>query len=410
MKSNKEKTIGIVGGGPAGTIAAIIASENKNNNIIIFDKKEMLTTILPTGGGRCNLAYGEFDFKELAKYYPRGEKFLLSVFSRFSTLDTISFFEKIGIKTYMQDDFRFFPESNSSSEVREKLLKQLNKPNIKIITNKVHDIKTDNKNFVIKTQKDIFRVDKLVIATGGKGTGQSFAQKLGHKTIQLRPSLCALKTLEKDFFDISGLSLKNVKCKVFFKDKKILEDCGDILFTHFGVSGPLIYKISSYCAFLNFNKNSLLNLKLNFTNKNKESLEYSFQNELNINYKKDVINAITKYIPYSLAEKILKRNKIQKNIKCGQIKKEDRIKIVNDLTELNLNVFDVQNGEEIVTAGGVDLKEVDSKTMESKIVNDLYFCGEVLNIDGLTGGFNLQNCWSTGFITGISLKTKESPE
>ena len=401
MSYEKKIKIGIIGGGPAGIFCALFASEKEDNEIYIFDKQDILKTLLPTGGGRCNLAYGEFDFKELAKNYPRGEKFLLSVFSKFSTTDTLAFFEQIGVKTYMQEDFRFFPEANSSSFVRKRLIDKTRKNNIKNIKEKVIDIKKENDKFLVRTEKNHFVVDKLVIATGGRGHGQKFAKKLGHNIVPLRPALCSLLTKETDFFDLSGLTLKNVCASAFYNNKKITTQTGDILFTHFGISGPLSYKISSYCAYINFTPKIPLNIKIKLTEH--DNLEKSLTELINKKPQKNIINVIDTYIPHRLAEKILIKNKIQPETKSGQLKKEDRIKIIKNLTEFSLNVIGVKRGEEIVTAGGVDLNEVNPKTMESKVIKNLYFCGEVLDIDGLTGGFNLQNCWSTGYICGTSL-------
>ena len=401
MSYEKKVKIGIIGGGPAGIFCALFASEKEDNEIYIFDKQDTLKTLLPTGGGRCNLAYGEFDFKELAKNYPRGEKFLLSVFSKFSTTDTLAFFEQIGVKTYMQEDFRFFPEANSSSFVRKRLIDKTRKNNIKNIKEKVIDIKKENDKFLVSTEKNHFVVDKLVIATGGRGQGQKFAKKLGHNIVPLRPALCSLLTKETDFFDLSGLTLKNVCASVFYNNKKITTQTGDILFTHFGISGPLSYKISSYCAYINFTPKIPLNIKIKLTEH--DNLEKSLTELINKNPQKNIINVIDTYIPHRLAEKILIKDKISPETKSGQLKKEDRLKIIKNLTEFSLNVIGVKSGEEIVTAGGIDLNEVNPKTMESKVIKNLYFCGEVLDIDGLTGGFNLQNCWSTGYICGISL-------
>lgn len=401
MSYEKKIKIGIIGGGPAGIFCALFASEKEDNEIYIFDKQDTLKTLLPTGGGRCNLAYGEFDFKELAKNYPRGEKFLLSVFSKFSTTDTLAFFEQIGVKTYMQEDFRFFPEANSSSFVRKRLIDKTRKNNIKNIKEKVIDIKKEDDKFLVRTEKNHFVVDKLVIATGGRGQGQKFAKKLGHNIVPLRPALCSLLTKETDFFDLSGLTLKNVCASVFYNNKKITTQTGDILFTHFGISGPLSYKISSYCAYIKFTPEIPLNIKIKLTEH--DNLEKSLTELINKNPQKNIINVIDTYIPHRLAEKILIKDKIQPETKSGQLKKEDRIKIIKNLTEFSLNVIGVKRGEEIVTAGGIDLNEVNPKTMESKVIKNLYFCGEVLDIDGLTGGFNLQNCWSTGYICGTSL-------
>ncbi len=399
--------IGIVGAGPAGVMCAVFASRNPENKIYIFDKSIILNTILPTGGGRCNLAYSEFNFKELAKFYPRGEKFLYSVFSRFSTKDTLEFFDKIGVKTYTQDDLRIFPTTDSSKDVKNALVKQLDKKNIKKVFENVLKVRKLKDGFELTTDKGVHRVDKLVIATGGKGNGHSLAESLGHNITALRPALSSLITKEKDFASISGISLKNIKAQVFFNNNKLKIPknvlSGDFLFTHNGISGPLVYKISSYCAYVDFNENTPLKIELNLVNKESAEFDEILLSELKNNAQKDVLNVISKFVPKNLAAAILKKEDINPVTKSGQLCKKEREKIVKQLTALTFNAQKAARGEEIVTAGGVDLKEVDAKTMESKLVSDLYFCGEILDIDGLTGGFNLQNCWSTGYISGIAL-------
>ena len=398
---------GIIGGGPAGVMCAIWASQNPENKIFIFDKNIILNTILPTGGGRCNLAYSEFNFKELAKFYPRGEKFLYSVFSRFSTKDTLDFFNKIGVKTYTQDDLRIFPVTDSSKDVKNALLKQLEKKNIKKVFENVVKVRKIENGFELTTDKGVHRVDKLVIATGGKGNGHSLAKSLGHNITELRPALSSLITKEKDFVSLSGVSLKNISAQVFFNNKKLKIPknilSGDFLFTHSGISGPLIYKISSYCAYVDFSESAPLKIELNLVNLEDTEFDEILLNGLKDNAQKDVLNVISKFIPKNLAAVILERENINPSIKSGQLSKKDREKIVKQLTALTLHAQKTARGEEVVTSGGVDLKEVDSKTMGSKLVSGLYFCGEILDIDGLTGGFNLQNCWSTGYIAGISL-------
>lgn len=393
----------IAGGGPAGVMAAIHASKNPNNEVYIFDKGIILNTLLPTGGGRCNLAYSEFNFKELAKYYPRGEKFLYSVFSRFCTGDTLEFFDSIGVKTYTQDDMRIFPVSDSSKEVKQALLKQIEKKNVKKMFEKILEIKKSKNGFTVITDKARHSFDKVVIASGGRGNGHKLAQNLGHNIKELKPALSSLITEEKDFASVSGISLKETEAEVFFENKKIKTLTGDLLFTHTGLSGPLIYKISSYCAYLKFGKNNPLKISLNLVNKSFEDFDSLFLQVLKTNAQKEIVNAVSEFVPKNLASLILQRNNIDTKIKAGQLSKKHRELLSKSLTGLVFHAKAVSKGEEIVTAGGVDLNEINPKTMESKPVPGLYFCGEVIDTDGLTGGFNLQNCWSTGFIAGSSL-------
>lgn len=396
--------IAIIGGGPAGIFCALQAAKSLDNEIFIFDKSIILNTLLPTGGGRCNLAHAQYDFKELAKNYPRGEKFLYGVFSRFATAETLEFFENIGIKMYSQEDNRIFPVSDSAKDVKNALLKQIDKnKNIKKAFEEVLDIKLMQNGFVVKTNKNSHNFDKVVIATGGKGSGQRLAQKLGHKITELRPSLCSLITQEKSYSALSGMSLRNISAQVFFENKKVKSLAGDFLFTHKGISGPIVYKISSYCAYLDFDVNKPLKISLNLVNKSYEQFDEIFLKALQSNPQKDLLNVFSTFVPRNLAAKIIENENINPCTKSGQLSKNDRAKLSKKVTEFVFSAISSQKGEEIVTAGGVDLKEVESKTMQSKIVPNLYFCGEILDIDGLTGGFNLQNCWSTGYVAGCAL-------
>ena len=353
--------IAIIGGGPAGCMCAYFLQNDFD--VTIFDKSEPLKTLLPTGGGRCNLAHSEFDFRELAKNYPRGEKFLYSIFSRFSTSDTIEFFKQIGIETYTQDDFRIFPKSDSAKDVREKFLKSLNK--VKFVKKEIKEINS-------------LDFDVTVIATGGHGIFDIIPK---HMIIPPKPSLVGLKTTKK--FP-AGVSLKNVKCNN-------LKD--DILFTHEGISGPLIYKISS----INARKEFPYTINLNFADFD------DLQEILNSNPHKNIKNLLAEFLPKSFCEHILNELKINGGIKCHAIDGKTRDKITDKLKNYEITVTGTAKGGEIVTCGGVSLDEVNPKTLESKLIPNLYFCGEVLDIDGFCGGFNLQNCWSTGYVVAQSI-------
>lgn len=388
----KKKSAVIIGGGPAGCTCAYFAS--KNNGVTIFEAISPLHTLLYTGGGRCNLAYTEYDFKELVKFYPRGEKFLYSVFSQFSTADTIEFFNKIGVKTYTQDDLRIFPVSNSAKEVREKLINAIKV--CKIIKEKVVKIKKNSDVFEIETTQEKYSVDVVIIAVGGHA-GFELAKSLGHKIIEPKPALTGLITTE-NFKPIQGISLKNIKAEISYQDKKFPPLQDDLIFTHEGISGPLAYKISSICARVWYNKNNPLKLELNLLNN-----EINLQELFNQNSKKDIKNLLSEFIPKSLAEYILKQKNINPETKCHEINGNTRDLIHKSITSFNINVISPSKEGEIVTSGGVCLDEINPKTMESKIVNNLYFCGEVIDIDGFCGGFNLQNCWSTGYIAGKNI-------
>jgi len=385
------QTVGIVGTGPAGITAAIFLLM-RGFPVTLFDKGKFLGTILATGGGRCNLAFAEYDFKSLAKNYPRGEKFLYSLFSRFSTKDTIKFMNSAGIKTYTQSDLRIFPVSNSAAEVREKLLKSAN--HCSFIKEEVLGIYRLENCYKVETNKSDYAFDILVIATGGH-SGTKILSNLGLEIIPQTPSLTGLVTNE-DFSEIAGVSIKNAKVKY---QKRYLT--GDILFTHKGVSGPLVYKISSLRAKDSFPYG------LNF----KFSDEFDLQELLDKNPHKEIKNLPAENLPKSFFAYLLNTLKIQPETQCHQINGKTRNLIYEKLTNFEVTVTGKVPDGEIVTCGGVSLNEINSKTMEAKRFKNLYFCGEILDVDGFCGGFNLQNCWTTGYAAaeGIYLSAAKYP-
>ncbi|MEE0495584.1 MAG: aminoacetone oxidase family FAD-binding enzyme [Cyanobacteriota bacterium] len=385
QESTSNKSVAIIGAGPAGCVCAKFL---KNNGFcpIIFDKGKYLRTILPTGGGRCNLAHAEFDFKNLTKNYPRGEKFLYSVFSKFGTEDAIQFFKQLGIETYTQEDNRIFPKSNSSRDVQEKLLKALK--GCKFISEKVLSIEKLDNCYKIITNKSSYAFDVVIVSTGGHGNWDIF-NKMDLNIIPPTQALVGLVTKEK-FSAISGVSIKNVK--TYGKEFKN-SDNGDIIFTHKGISGPLIYKISSIFA------RKEMPYKLVF----QLVKDLDLQAELNKNPHKEIKNLLGQFVPKSFAEFVLENLDIEKDTPCHKITGKLRDKIYKKLTTFEVTIISKVPDGEVVTCGGIDLKEINSKTMESKKYPNLYFCGEVLDIDGFCGGFNLQNCWSTAFVVAQSV-------
>ncbi len=346
------KKVAIIGGGPAGIFCAIKLLDVSNLDITIFEKNKPLLTLLPTGNGRCNLAYEEYNNMELAKFYPRGEKFLYSVFSRFGAEDTIYSFKNIGVETYVQEDMRIFPKENKSSFVRKKMLDYLY-GKVKFKTQTVSDLPNG--------------YDFYVIATGLK-SDISFIENLGHKIVPIKPSLYGLKIKEKEFSTLKGVSLNGV------------------IFTDYGVSGPFIYKLTSYNAYKNFPYE--FEIPLLDPEKLKE--------EVKLYPKKLFKNVVAKFIPKGLAE-ILIKNEIQ----CANIKKTQ----IEALSTLKLTATSPDNRGEIVHAGGISLNSID-KNFKSKILDNIWFIGEVVDIDGLTGGFNLQNCWSSASIAAYDIISK----
>lgn len=400
--------VAIIGGGPAGIMAAITAAE-QGNKVTVFDKNSPLKTLLYTGGGRCNLSNACWDFKELASYFPRGEKFLYSIFTRYATSETLEFFNNIGLDTYIQEDNRIFPLSNNAEDVRNKLLAKARALNIYINSDAyVSNIEKQDNNFNVTVNDKNISFDKVIIATGGrfksnKISGFTLAKGLGHTITALKPVLSGLVTKEKWCCSIAGLTLKNITADISFNNKKLYSFCDDLLFTHKGITGPLAYKISSYCGFEDYNSNNPLQIELNFSNYSYNELDKELIDTLNKDSKKDIINIISEFVPRSLAKELLNNANIDINKKANQISKNERLLILNFLTACNLHITESTKDGEIVTAGGVSLDEIDPATMKSKLIDGLSFCGEVLNIDGLTGGFNLQACWSTGYLAGSNI-------
>lgn len=381
--------IAIIGAGASGCICAYLL-QKEGIDVTLFDKGTPLRTLLPTGGGRCNLAHAEYDFKDLAKNYPRGEKFLYSVFSKFSTYDTLALFDELGIETYTQEDERIFPTSNSAKDVREKILEHLK--DVQIQKEEVVEIEKIDRGFKIISRKYPspptplpqgargarackYLFSHILIAIGGH-SNFDFLKNFDIKIIPPRPSLVGLNTKEKSK-EVSGIVVKNANCNG-------LTD--DLLFTHFGISGPLAYKISSIKARDNFP------YKLNF---DLHPQEINLQELLNTNPHKDVKNILSKFLPHGLIKYLI--GDIA-DIKAHKIDGKTRDFILSKLHNLELTIIGTNKGEETVTAGGIDLAEINPKTMELKKYPKIYCIGEALDIDGFCGGYNLQNAWSTAFV------------
>ena len=372
--------IAIIGAGASGCICAYLL-QKEGFDVTLFDKGTPLRTLLPTGGGRCNLAHAEYDFKDLAKNYPRGEKFLYSVFSKFSTYDTLALFDELGVETYTQEDERIFPTSNSAKDVREKIWNNLK--NVQIQKEEVIKIEKIDSGFKILSTPNYSKNKKMceylfshvIIAIGGH-SNFDFLKNFEIKIIPPKPSLVGLNTKEKSK-EVSGIVVKDANCNG-------LTD--DLLFTHFGISGPLAYKISSIKARDNFP------YKLNF---DLHPQEINLQELLNTNPHKDVKNILSKFIPHGLIKYLI--GDIA-DIKAHKIDGKTRDFILSKLHNLELTVIGTNKGEETVTAGGIDLSEINPKTMELKKYQNIYCIGEALDIDGFCGGYNLQNAWSTAFV------------
>ncbi len=376
----EDKKICIIGSGASGSFCAYFLRDEKP---VIYDAQEPLKTLLPTGGGRCNLSHAEYEISDLVKNYPRGEKFLYSVFSRFGVYDTLLIFEELGVKTYTQKNGRIFPVSNSSKDVRNALLNKIKHLNFR--REKVIEISPIENGYEIITSKGKNFYTHVIVSTGGH-SGYGILKNLDIKIIPPKPSLVGLKTKE-DFSSVSGVVIKSVKSNDF-------DIVDDVLLTHFGVSGPLIYTLSS----INARKNFPYSLSFDLFNG-----EYDLQTELNENSHKDIKNILSGILPKNFVRYFLEKLNIDGDLKGHSINREIREKISSNLHDFKINVTGTDRGEETVTSGGVDLSEVIPQSLMSKKYNNLYFCGEVLDIDGFCGGFNLQNAWSTAYVVSQSV-------
>lgn len=400
----------VIGGGAAGIMAAISAAEG-GAQVILFEKNNKLGRKLSiTGKGRCNLTNAA-DTQEIIKNIPGNGKFLNSVLNNFTSNDTINFFESLGLKTKIERGNRIFPESDNAAEVIEVLTRKLADLKISVRLNSlVENIISDNKKILgVEVKGRFFDCDAVILATGGAsypatgstGDGFNFAKNLGHTVTEILPALVPLETEEDFVQELQGLSLKNVRVTLKADEKIAAEIFGEMLFTHFGISGPIILTISRQVAKLLAEKKFvevLINLKPALT---PEQLDARILRDFEKFKGKIVKNAMVELLPQKLIPVILDLSYIDEDKKVDEITKSERQNLVEILRGLPLTISATRPiSEAIVTAGGVSIKEVNPKTMESKLIENLFFAGEVLDIDGNTGGFNLQAAWAMGKAAG----------
>ena len=402
--------IAIIGGGPAGMMAAGQAAK-LGAKVILIEKNESLgKKLLITGGGRCNLSQAEFKDRIFADKLGKKGKFLLSALSVFGPKETIKFFEKIGLKTKIERGQRVFPVSDKSYDVLTILLKYLNKNKVEILLGqRVNGFEMNGQKIEsIRLKGQEIIAHSYILATGGKsyprtgsdGKSYKWAQQIGHNVIDPKPALTPVKTKENWPSDLQGLSLKNVSVSVFQNNKKQDSRFGEMLFTHFGISGPIVIDLSKKIGELLNTGEVILKIDLKPA-LSIETLDKRLQRDFKSN--KDFKNYLPNLMPKRMGGLILRLTGIDRDKKLNVITKDERKKIIETLKGLILNVRGLAGfNSAIITSGGIDLKEIDSKTMKSKIIENLYFTGEIINLDGPTGGFNLQICWTTGYIAGIA--------
>ena len=410
----------VIGGGPAGMMAAITSSE-QGNEVILIEKNNILGKKLSiTGKGRCNIT-SSLSINEFIKNIPGNGRFLYSAFNNFTNTDIINFFEEEGLKTKVERGNRVFPVTDRAKDVVECFAKKIKNLNIKVKLNtEVIEILKNNDNTVIgvKTKNETIKGDKIILATGGKsypltgatGDGYKMARKIGHTVTELRPSLVPLITYEEEMHSsLQGLSLKNVKIKLMdiSKNKEIYNDFGEMLFTHFGVSGPIILSASSHLVrYKNINellKNKQIKLAIDFKPAlSREKLDQRILRDFEEEKNKSFKNSLDKLLPQKLIPEIIKVSGIDPEVKVNSVTKEQREKLINSLKQFEVTIKDFRPIEDaIITSGGINIKEINPKTMESKIIKNLYFAGEIIDVDAYTGGFNLQIAYSTGYVAGI---------
>lgn len=413
----------IIGGGPAGMLAAISAKKEKND-VILLEKNDKLGKKLSiTGKGRCNIT-SSLDISEFIQNIPGNGRFLYSAFQNFNNQDIL---KVLNIPTKVERGNRIFPVSNKASDVVDALIE--NMEGIKIYNNIVakeilaDDIESNNENVGVienikknkrvvgvETNKGTFEADKIILATGGMsypttgstGDGYKMAERLGHTITPIKPSLVAMTSTGKSLEIckmLQGLTLKNIEINVYENNKKVYSDFGEMLFTHFGISGPVILSASAHLV-----RTKLRNTKVEIDLKpalTEEKLNARILRDFEKYKNKELKNSLNELLPQKMIPVIISLSEISESKKVNSITREERIKLVKIIKKLTIDINGFRSiNEAIITAGGVSVKEINPKTMESKIIKGLYFAGEIIDVDAYTGGFNLQIAYSTGYTAG----------
>lgn len=391
----------IVGGGASGLMAAVKCAEN--NKVFVFEHQKILgKKLLITGKGRCNLTNNS-DADNILKNIPRNPRFMYSSLNSFNAYDTMEFFENLGVRLKTERGKRVFPESDKSSDIVDSLVDRARSLGVKFIFDSVKKIIIDkNKAVGVKTTHGEYFSDAVIVATGGKsypktgstGDGYKFAEDLGINVTEITPSLVPIEIKEKFVSSIMGLSLRNVVLKLFEigTAKPVFEELGEMLFTHFGVSGPLVLSSSAHMRNGTHYRYEV-DLKPGLDEK---KLDNRMLRDFSLNTNRTIANTLTKLLPSSLISPILNICKIDPSLKVNSVTKEQRKALIKTIKGMPLSVKGKRPIEEaVITRGGIDIKEINPKTMESKKINSLYFIGEVLDVDAYTGGFNLQIAFST---------------
>lgn len=400
----------IIGAGPAGLMCAAECSKNQNHQVFLLDSNEKVgKKLYITGKGRCNVC-NKTTQEGFLNNVVSNSKFLFAAINNFSPEDAISFFESNGTKLKVERGNRVFPVSDKASDISKTFLNVLNKNNVKIVLNtKVKSVQKIGETFKVLTNKLSYDCDVVVVATGGrsysvtgsKGDGYRFAKELGHNIVDIKPGLVPINLSDYDG-SLAGLSLKNVAINIKI-GKKNYNQFGEMLFTHKGISGPIVLTLSSL-----INRFDLTNQEISIDLKpalTEEKLEERLLRDFKEAKTKILKNYLKELLPSSLIDFFISKGKLDPNIPVCNINKETRKVVLSLLKDFRFKIESLEDIEyAIVTSGGVNVKEINPKTMESKILNNLFFVGEVLDLDAFTGGFNIQIALSTGFTAGLTIK------
>ena len=407
----------VVGGGPAGMMSAITAAENGNEVLIIEKNSTFGKKLLITGKGRCNITSSLY-MSDFIKNTPGNGMFLYSAFQNYTNTDIIEFLRKQGLEVKEERGNRIFPVTDKSIDVLNCFEKRIKELNIKYMLNTTVE-KILIKNYEVlglRTNREIIKAEKIILATGGKsypltgstGDGYRIASELGHKITPIRPSLVPLEIYEKEECKkLQGLSLKNVKIKIEEDKKVIYEDFGEMLFTHFGISGPTILSGSAHLVrYKNIDeKLKNKNIKLSIDLKpalTEEQLDDRILRDFKEFKNKQFKHSLDKLLPQKMIPVIIEQSKIEPEKRVNEVTKEERKRLITLLKNFEITIKGFRPVEEaIITSGGINIKEINPKTMESKLIKGLYFAGEIIDVDAYTGGFNLQIAYSTGYTAGM---------
>ena len=397
-----KKKIIIIGGGAAGFFCAANLEESKFEVIILEQNSEVLQKVKISGGGRCNVSHACFDPKELVQFYPRGNKELLSVFHQFQPGDTMEWFDQRNISLKIESDNRIFPESNSSQTIINAMVEEVSNRNFKVHTKSVVlEIAPTENQYIITTSTNTYIADFVIYTTGSSPKSLKMIQQLGHKIVEPVPSLFTFNIKNDTLKDLMGTSFLNAEVSI---PQLKMEDSGPMLITHWGLSGPAILKLSAWKARELSALKYQFEIIVNFLGLDLETAEETFKTFRQEHPKKTIGSSKIFDITSRFWHRILFLSKVDLEKNISNISGKELNTILQNLCENKMKV----NGkstykDEFVTAGGIDLKEINFKTMQSKILNNFYLAGEVLNIDAVTGGFNFQACWSEAWIIAQDL-------